>query len=151
MDTGKELIRMLAEQKDHYDALKHVVVRQATHIETMDVGKLASDTAEVRGLMRKVRDLDASIRPLRQSWGNMGLDRDPADRRDVESVVGEVRGVVEEIQEIKDRNATMLQERMGDLRKQMAGLQTQGKAAHAYYGPRKSGGIPPSKFIDQAS
>ena len=72
MDTGKELIRMLVEQKDHYDALKHVVVRQATHIETMDVGKLASDTAEVRGLMRKVRDLEASIRPLRPLPNNNG-------------------------------------------------------------------------------
>lgn len=151
MDTGKELVKLLEAQKRHYSALKDVVVRQTTHIEAMDVGKLASDTAEVRDLMRKVRDMEVSIRPLRQSWGNMGLDRDPSDRRSVDTVVGAVRSTVEEIQEIKAHNATMLQERMGDLKKQMAGLQHQGKAAHAYYGPPKNGCVPPSKFIDQST
>ena len=151
MDTGKELVKLLEAQKRHYRALKDVVVRQTTHIEAMDVGALASDTAEVRGLMRKVRDMEVSIRPLRQSWGTMGLDRAPADRRRVETVVGAVRSTVEEIQEIKDRNATMLQDRMVDLKKQMAGLEHQGKAAHAYYGPPRNAGATPSKFIDQST
>lgn len=149
METGKELAKALEVQKVQYGALRQAMERQTTHIEALDVAGLTTDTAEIRGLMRKVRDVEASLRPLRQSWSTMGLDRDPEEKREVDAMIESVRGTIGDIQGIKDQNAKMLQERMSDIRAQMAELQTQGKAAQAYYGPNE-GARASARFIDQA-
>ncbi|HAA75291.1 TPA: hypothetical protein DCE37_09245 [Candidatus Latescibacteria bacterium] len=152
MDTGQNLIARLNIQQDQYLALKDAVTRQATHIRAMDVAGLTTDMAETRSLMRKVRDLEADLRPLRQSWHSLGLDREPSERRVVDELVDNIRETVEEIQAIKAENETLLKSRMGDLRKEMSGLQTQGKAALAYQGPKSTErAAPPAKFIDRVT
>ena len=152
METGQELIRRLTIQQGQYQALKEAVARQATHIGAMDVAGLTTDVAEIRSLMRKVRDLEADLRPLRQSWHSLGLDRSPAERREADELVDGIRETVEEIQTTKAENETLLKARMGELRKEMSGLQTQGKAALAYQGPRPAQNAKTApKFIDKVT
>ena len=152
METGQELIKRLTVQQKHYGDLKEAVVRQSTHIRAMDVAGLTTDMTEIRSLMRKVRDLEAGLRPLRQSWHSLGLDRMPSERREVDDLVDGIRDRVEEIQELKGENETLLKARMGDLRKEMSGVQTQGKAALAYQGTKPADrGPAPAKFIDRVT
>jgi len=152
METGQELIKRLTVQQGQYQALKDAVMRQATHIHAMDVAGLTTDMTEIRSLMRKVRDLEAGLRPMRQSWHSLGLDRMPSERREVDDLVDGIRETVEEIQTIKGENEVLLKSRMGDLRKEMSGLQTQGKAALAYQGPKPvAQQTPVPKFIDRVT
>lgn len=152
MDTGQELIGRLQRQKEQYLGLKEAVTRQAVHIKAVDVAGMATDMTEIRSLMRKIRDMEADLRPLRQSWHSLGLDRDPAERRRVDDLVDEIRQIVEAIQAVKAENETLLKARMGGLRKEMTGLNTQGKAALAYQAPgapdRRSA---KPKFIDKVT
>ena len=152
METGQELIERLTCQEGQYASLKEALVRQTTHIRAMDIGGLTTDMTEIRSLMRKVKNLEADLRPLRQSWHSLGLDRLPVERREVDDLVGNIREFVEEIQTIKGENETLLTSHMAGIRKEMSGVQTQGKAALAYQGPRsaelaKSG----AKFIDRVT
>ena len=118
----------------------------------MDIGGLTTDMAEIRSMMRKVKDLEVDLRPLRQSWHSLGLDRAPAERRGVDTLVDSIRSIVDEIQTSKDETATLLKARMGDLRKEMAGLQTKSKAALAYQGPKSTGrATNAAKFIDRVT
>ncbi|MEE2753915.1 MAG: flagellar export chaperone FlgN [Candidatus Latescibacterota bacterium] len=152
MEIGQELIERLTRQEGQYASLKEALMRQATHIRAMDIGGLTTDTTEIRSLMRKVKNLEADLRPLRQSWHSLGLDRLPVERREVDDLVGNIREFVEEIQTVKGENETLLTSHMAGIRKEMTGVQTQGKAALAYQGPRptelaKSG----AKFIDRVT
>ena len=152
METGQELIKRLTVQHNHYGALKDAVTRQSAHIRAMDVVGLTTDMTEIRSLMKKVRDLEAGLRPLRQSWYSLGLDRSPAERRSVDELAERIRDKVEEIQSLKGENETLLKARMGDLRKEMSGVQTQGKAALAYQGSKPAErGANPSRFIDRVT
>ena len=152
METGQELIKRLTRQESQYLALKEAVIRQATHIRAVNVGGLTTDMAEIRSLMRKVRDLEADLRPLRQTWHSLGLDRSPIERRGVEALVDSIREIVDEIQTAKGENETLLKSRMGDLRKEMSGLQTQGKAALAYQGTKPTErAAHAAKFIDRVT
>jgi chromosome segregation ATPase len=149
MEIGKELIERLTRQEGQYTGLKQAVMRQAIHIQVMDIGGLTTD---IRSLMRKVKNLETDLRPLRQSWHSLGLDRLPAERREVDDLVEAIRNLVEEIQTVKGENETLLTSHMAGIRKEMSGLQTQGKAAMAYQNPRptklaKSG----AKFIDRVT
>ena len=76
----------------------------------------------------------------------------PVERRKVDELVGNIREFVEEIQTVKGENETLLTSNMAGIRKEMTEVQSQGKAALAYQGPRptelaKSG----AKFIDRVS
>lgn len=152
LETGQELIKRLTVQQNHYGALKAAVTRQSAHIRAMDVAGLTTDMTEIRSLMRKVRDLEADLRPLRQSWHSLGLDRSPTERREVDDLVEGIRETVDEIQTLKTENETLLKARMGDLRKEMAGVQTQGNAARAYQNPKgPEVKAPKAKFIDRVT
>ena len=152
METGQELIKRLKVQQDHYGALRDVVTRQTTHIKDSDVAGLTTDMAEIRALMRKVRDMEAGLRPLRQSWHSLGLDRGHSERQEVDDLVSAIRETVDEIQSLKGENETLLKSRMGDIKKEMAEVRTQGKAAIAYQGPRSAErSAPPARFIDRVT
>ena len=56
--VGQEIIELLRLQQGHYNALKQAVEKQTAHIEATDIGRLTSGTFEVRGLMRKIRDVE---------------------------------------------------------------------------------------------
>ena len=152
METGQELITRLVCQRSQYDALKEAVMRQTSHIQVLNVEGLTTDLTEIRSLMRKVRDLEADLRPLRQSWHSLGLDRDPAERREVDQLVEGIRETVEEIQTVKSENETILKSRTADLRKEMSSLQAQGKAAIAYQGPNPAErASQSSRFVDKVT
>ena len=147
MKIGREILKILKAQLGHYRSMGQAVSKQTAYIEAMDVGGLTTGTSEVRGLMRKIRDLEATLRPLRQGWTALGLDRPVAEKREIETVVASIRGLIAEVQEVKDRNAGLLKRSMGGVRKQMTGLNVQSKATRAYYRQ------PPqaARFIDKSN
>lgn len=152
MEIGQELIERLTCQEGQYASLKEALMRQATHIRAMDIGGLTTDMTEIRSLMRKVKNLEADLRPLRQSWHSLSLDRLPVERRQVDDLVGKIREFVGEIQTIKGENETLLTSHMAAIRKEMTGVQTQGKAALAYQGPRPTELAKSApKFIDRVT
>ena len=147
MDTGREILKLLKAQQEHYLALKQAVQKQTTHIEAVDIGGLTAGTSEVRGLMRKIRDTEVALRPLRQSWSTLGIDRSPSERREIHTIIASIRAHILEIQEVKDRNTSLLSRSMDKIRKQMAGLNSQSKAARAYYRrPTQA-----ARFIDKSN
>ena len=150
METGKEIISRLEDQQDHYLSLREAMRRQTRHIQAKDVVGLTTDTVEVRELMMKVRDIEVSLRPLRQSWNNLGLDRVPGERRKIDALVVSIRELLEEIQADKDENSRLLKDGMKDLRSQLTGLEKQSNAAKAYYGRPGARASGVSKFIDKA-
>ena len=97
--------------------------------------------------MRKIRDAEADLRPLRQSWSSLGHDRPPAEQREIDALVASIRELIVEIQETKNRNADLLKGAMDRVRKQMAGLNSQAKAAQAYR-PRPARA---ARFVDKAN
>ena len=105
METGQELIRRLTIQQGQYQALKEAVARQAAHIGAMDVAGLTTDMAEIRSLMRKVRDLEADLRPLRQSWHSLGLDRSPSERREADELMESLEHLEQQIAELDAKMA----------------------------------------------
>ena len=147
IETGRKILALLEAQLGHYRAMKHAVEKQGTYIEVGDIGGLTTGTAEVRGVMRKIRDLEVDLRPLRQSWQNLGLDRPLVEKRQVDACVGKIRTQIEEIQAIKDGNAAMLERSMDVLRKEMTGFKSRSKATRAYY--RRP--APAARFIDRSN
>ena len=152
-DTGKEIVKVLDRQRLHYVAMRDVVDRQTAHIRAMDIGRLAAGASEVRGLMRKIRDLETEFRPLRQTWGAKAVSRPASEQEAIEALVGEIKGLIGDIQVSRDGNAALLNEKMTGLKAQMAGLQTQSSVARAYGdgGRRAASRVPPARFIDRSN
>lgn len=144
---GQEILKHLKAQETLYRAMKQAVERQTVHIETMDIGGLTVGTGEVREMMRKIRDLEAVLRPLRQSWAGLGIDRPASDVRAIEAQIGLLRLLIEEIQALKERNQGMLGRSMEAVRKQMSGLNVQSRAARSYVRAQAQA----ARFIDRAS
>ena len=147
MDVGKAIIEHLRAQEAHYLSIKLAVEKQTGFITAMDVGRLTSGTSEVRGLMHKVKDLETALRPLRQSWSNLGIDRPSADQREIESQIASIRGLIGDIQVAKDRNTSLLGQSMEKVREQMVGLNSRSSAARAYHVEKPR----PARFIDQSN
>ncbi|MCZ6632059.1 MAG: flagellar export chaperone FlgN [bacterium] len=147
MDTGYQINMFLEEQLDHYQSMKQVVEKQTRFIEVMDIGGLTVGTSEMRGLMRKSRDIEAALRPFRQSWNNLGLDQPVKEKRRMEGLVYAIREQIEQIQEIKDRNKLLLEKSMEGVRKQMTGLETGAQATRAYV----KRAAPAARFIDRSN
>lgn len=144
---GQDIVTLLNLQQGHYVALKQAVQRQTAYIETLDTGRLTTGTSEVRGLMRKIRDVEARLRPLRQSWGILGIDRPVPERREIDALSASMRTLITEIQEAKEHNADLLETGMRQVRKQMAGLNSHSRAAQAYF-PRPTQA---ARFVDKAN
>ena len=147
MEIGSKILKLLQEQVSYYVSMKDAVARQTAYIEVMDVARLTSGSSEVRGLMRKIRDQEASLTPLRQSWGSLGSDRPVREKREMAGLVSTIRELIGEIQEVKDRNTSMIKQSMGKTRKQMADLNSQSKAARAYFHRRPEQA---ARFVDKA-
>jgi len=147
MELGSKILKLLHEQVSHYVNMKDAVQKQTAYIEAMDVARLTSGSSEVRGLMRKIRDLEVSLTPLRHSWGSLGSDRPVVEKRAMDEVVDKIRELIGEIQEVKDRNASMIKQSMVDVRKQLTDLNSQSKAVRAYF-QRRPGQA--ARFVDKA-
>ncbi|MDA0746910.1 MAG: hypothetical protein O2954_10350 [bacterium] len=148
MNTGQEILKQLKAQHNFYLAMKRAVEKQQTHIETRNIGGLTAGTAEVRGLIHKIKDIDVGLRPLRQSWNMLGLDRVPAVKREIDALIDAIRNHISDIQGIKEENTLLLKEQMGGLRKEMTGLNARSQAARAYQGQP---GRRPARFIDKSN
>ena len=134
MKTGQEIVAKLKAQLGHYLAMKQAVERQTAFIQARDIGGLTSGTTEVRGLMRKIRDLEASLRPFKQSWNSRAVDQAPGEKLQIETLVSSIREHIEAIQELRDTNQALLKEAMGKAKDEMSGLRSQSSAARAYQG-----------------
>ena len=149
IDVGMQIKALLDKQLTHYRAMKQVVERQTGYIEAMDIGGLTASTAETRALMRKIRDIEADLRPLRQGWNNLGLDRPVVIKRQIDAQIEELRELIEGVQAAKDRNKAMLERSMEDVRKQMTGLKLRKHASQAYRG--RPAAKPAARFIDRSN
>lgn len=148
IDVGQKIKAMLEAQVAHYRAMKQAVEKQTAYIEAMDIGGLTAGTSETRSLMRKIRDIEAELRPLRQSWNNLGLDRPVIEKRQIDSLIGDIRGLIGSIQETKDHNQSLLERSMRDVQQEMAGVKKRKKISNAYYQrPRVT---TPARFIDKS-
>ena len=148
IEVGQKIMLLLESQVAHYQSMKQAIEKQSAYIEVMDIGGLTAGTAETRALMRKIRDLEAELRPLRQSWKNLGLDRPVNEKRKIDLQVAQIRALIEAIQEKKDENKAHLEQSMEALRSQMTGLNTSTQAAQAYH--RRSPSSAPARFIDKS-
>lgn len=148
MKTGQEIVEKLKKQLGHYAAMKQAVDRQTAFIQARDVGGLAAGAGEVRGLMRKIRDLDASLRPLRQSWNSRAVDHGSDVKEEIDTLISSIREGIQAIQAVRNRNEAMLKETMGKLRSDLNGLRSQSRAARAYQsrGPRRT-----ARFVDKSN
>ena len=151
MTTGQEILEQLESQQGHYQALKVAVERQTGHIEDGDIGGLTAGTSEVRGLMRQIRNGEARLRPLKQSWANLGLDRPAAEKRKIGSMIASIRDSITEIQEIKDQNKERLEDGMARVKKEITELKIQSKAVRAYHGQSHKQSGHPARFIDKSN
>jgi len=132
IDVGQKIKALLDTQLGHYRVMKQAVEKQTAYIEAMDIGGLTAGTSETRSLMRKIRDLEAELRPLRQSWNNLGLDRPVIEKRQIDGVIDEIRELIESIQTVKNYNQTLLERSMDGVRQQMTGLKKQKQISKAY-------------------
>ena len=148
MKTGKEIASRLKDQLGHYVAMRLAVERQTGFIRAKDVGGLVSGATEVRGLMRKIRDLEASLRPLRQTWMSRAVDRPVNEQQEIEDLISSIRENIEAIQGLKDENESLLKEAMAETKKEMAGLRSQSQAARAYQGRQPDRH---ARFVDKSN
>lgn len=148
VDVGQKIKTLLETQVKHYCAMKQAVEKQTAYIEALDIGGLTAGTSETRALMRKIRDLEAELRPLRQSWNNLGLDRPVVEKRQIDALIEDIRALITTIQQVKDHNQGLLERSMGQVRQEMTGLRKRKKIAHAYQSkPRLQA---QARFIDRA-
>jgi len=148
IEVGQKIMLLLESQVGHYQSMKQALEKQAAYIEAMDIGGLTAGASETRALMRKIRDLEADLRPLRQSWRDLDWDRPVNEKRKIDALVDEIRALIESIQKIKDENKTNLEQSMEQLRAQMTGLKTSTQATQAYHRRPATGS--PARFIDQS-
>ncbi|MGA1197548.1 MAG: flagellar export chaperone FlgN [Candidatus Latescibacterota bacterium] len=148
IDAGQKIEALLEAQLKYYRAMKLAVEKQTAYIEAMDIGGLTTGTSETRALMRKVRDLEAELRPLRQSWNNLGLDRPVIEKRRIDGLIDEMRSLLESIQVLKDHNQSLLERSMEDVRQQLSGLKKRKQMSNAYQPkPRMATA---ARFIDRS-
>lgn len=148
IDVGQKIKTLLETQCEYYRSMKQAVEKQTAYIEAMDIGGLTAGTSETRSLMRKIRDLEAELRPLRQSWNNLGLDRPVMEKRQIDVLIGEMRALIEAIQTTKDHNQVLLERSMDGVRQQMTGLKKRKKMSKAYQ--PKPQGTRVARFIDRS-
>jgi ABC-type phosphate transport system auxiliary subunit len=147
MHTGQEIIDRLRTQLGHYRAMKLAVDRQTSFIQVRDVGGLTAGASEVRGLMRKIRDLDVSLRPLRQSWRSKAVDRASSEQQEIETLISTIRERIEAIQAVRDRNEALLKDALGKAQTEMNGLRSQSRAARA---SQNRTARRPARFLDKS-
>ncbi|MFT5366215.1 MAG: hypothetical protein ACI8V2_001162 [Candidatus Latescibacterota bacterium] len=146
--VGQKINTLLNTQFGHYRSMKQAVEKQTAYIEAMDIGGLTAGASETRSLMRKIRDLEAELRPLRQGWNNLGWDRPVMEKRLIDGIIDEIRAMIEEIQTVKNYNQTMLERSMEGVRQQITGLKKQTQVSKAYQ-PRPRVATP-ARFIDRS-
>jgi hypothetical protein len=151
MTTGQEILKQLRSQQGHYLALKAAIVKQTGHIEEGDIDGLTAGTSEVRGLMRQIRDGESRLRPLKQSWANLDLDKPVLEKREISSMIASIRDSITEIQEIKDQNKERLEAGMVRVKKEMTERKTQSKAVRAYRSQGHKQLDQPARFIDKSN
>lgn len=148
VDAGQKIKAILETQLTNYREMKQAVEKQTIFIENTNLNGLAACASETRALMRKIRDLDAELRPLRQTWYNLGLDRPVIEKRQVDVLVDEVRAVIESIQEIKNKNTSLLEDAKEKVHAQMTGMKVRTTASRAYQ--RRPVQAPAARFIDRS-
>ena len=89
--------------------------------------------------MRKIRDLEAELRPLRQSWNNLGLDRPVMEKRQIDGVIDEIREMIASIQTVKNHNQALLERSMDGVRQEMTGLKKRKQISNALSTQASSG------------
>jgi len=149
IDAGQKIKTLLDSQLGYYRAMKLAVEKQTAYIEAMDIGGLTAGTSETRSLMRKIRDIEATLRPLRQSWNNLGIDRPVVEKRLIDDVIVDIRALIESIQSVKDHNQTLLERSMEEVRQQMTGLKKRQQMSKAYQ--PKPQVAASARFIDQSN
>ncbi len=147
MSIGQDILNLLKSQLGNYKSMKLAVDKQTGFITESDVGGLLTGTSEVRSLMRKIRDKEAALRPLRQSWTSLGIDRPVVEKREIDTLVAAIRGIIGTIKVTRDQNAELLETSLDSVKKQMAGLKSQAKVTKAYYPKPKAD----ARFIDQSN
>jgi hypothetical protein len=148
IDLGQKIRILLDKQLGHYNAMNQAVEKQTAYIEAMDVGGLTAGASETRSLMRKINDLEAELRPLRQSWNNLGMNRPVLEKRLIDRVIESMRVEIESIQAVKNRNQAMLEKSMGSVRQQLTGLKKRKQVSNAYKPREKS--MASARFVDRS-
>jgi hypothetical protein len=149
IDAGQKIKTLLDTQLGYYQAMKLAVEKQTAYIEAMDIGGLTAGASETRSLMRKIRDIEATLRPLRQSWNNLGMDRLVVVKRQIDDIIVDIRTLIESIQTVKNHNQVILERSMEDVRQQMTGIKKRQKISKAYQ--PKPQVAAPARFIDQSN
>ena len=148
VEAADEIIQHLKSQQIHYEAMRAAVEMQTGFIQSRDVGGLIAGTAEVRGIMRKIRDLEAKLRPLRQTWSTLGHERRLGSKTEIQDLVEILRAKILQIQEIKGKNQELLEGSMASLQKDLGQMKSKSKAAIAYHHRPKED---QARFIDRSN
>lgn len=128
--------------------MKQTVEKQAVCIRGKDIGGLTAGATETRALMCKIRDIEADLRPFRQSWYTLGLDRPVVEKKQIDALIDDIRLLIETIQEIKNENVALLERSMGDVRQEMTGMKARTHARRAYQ--QRPAPMSDARFIDRS-
>lgn len=135
------------DQQVHFLLMLQAVKKQTSNIEEMEIGGIVTMTSELRSLMKKIRDIEAKLRPLQQKWLKLDENCWATENQKIDKTVSTIRDLISQVQVVKDKNKNLLKQSIDGVRKQLTGLNAHSKVTRAYYRQLPQN----ARFIDKSN
>lgn len=135
------------DQQVHFLLMLQAVKKQTSNIEEMEIGGIVTTTSELRSLMKKIRDIEAKLRPLQQKWLKLDENCWATENQKIDKIVSTIRDLISQVQVVKDKNKNLLKQSIDGVRKQLTGLNAHSKVTRAYYPQLPQN----ARFIDKSN
>ena len=135
------------DQQVHFLLMLQAVKKQTSNIEEMEIGGIVTMTSELRSLMKKIRDIEAKLRPLQQKWLKLDKNCWATENQKIDKTVSTIRDLISQVQVVKDKNKNLLKQSIDGVRKQLTGLNAHSKVTRAYYRQLPQN----ARFIDKSN
>jgi len=143
-EQPEQVLGLLHEQVSLYDELSRYADEQRTLITEEDTAKLLSVLEKRQRLSGRLSDMVERLEPIRKNWDHFRDRFNPAQRKEAESLLGDIRTRLRELIERDEEDVKLLSSR-----KQMAAVAMQSTAStHRAMAAYRSADVRPRR-LDQ--
>jgi hypothetical protein len=136
---SQRVIALFTRQRDLYRQLQALADRQRAMVTSSAPETLLSVLAQRQKIVSQLSALNEDVKTARERWPDIYGRMDIAQRREADSLLGEVQTTLADILAGDERDAKLLSARMEGVRQQSASL-AEARRAHAAYGVGSGGG-----------
>lgn len=119
MTTSSQALAALNEQAECYRRLAKLVEAQHEHVEQSRTDALLEVLRQRAGEVERIGQLETRLAPLRRAWSEATADWTVEQRSSAESLIGEIRALLERINAADRGDSIILQQRKLSVARQL--------------------------------